>query len=285
MRWGLLAATILGILMAWGKNFAGFNAFLFEHLPMYNKFRAPSMAQVIPQLTVGIIAVLCLQKLLFESNSKELLKTEFKKILYAVGGLFALLILLYIGMDYNSPTDPLIVDGVKRMGADDDLTRVIMSGLKEDRKAMFGGQLLRAFGFAVLLLGTVYLYMKNRVKPLLAAIIITFISTLELTMVSYEYLNEDNYVSPDEYNATNFTASSIDQQILQDKDPNFRVFNLAGDTYNESRTSYFHKSIGGYHPAKLRTYQDVIEKYLSAQPEPGVLNMLNTKYVIVQVGG
>jgi len=108
------------------------------------------------------------------------------------------------------------------------------------------------------------------------------VSSLDLLIVGNEYLNGDNYVSKDEMTGSNFTPSPIDQLILKDKDPNFRVFNMAGDTYAESRTSYFHKSIGGYHPAKLRIYQDVIEKYLAARPSPVVLSMLNAKYIIVQ---
>ncbi len=282
LRWGLLAATLLGIFMAWGKNFAGFNTFLFEYLPMYNKFRAPSMAQVIPQFTIAVVAALALQRLLFEKKSKELLKADFKKILYTLGGLFALLGILYVAMDYSSPIDQQLLSNKWDNSGTDEIGRLIVSGLKADRKAMFGGQFLRAAGFGILLLGTLYLYLRNFIKPVMAAIALIVISTLELTMISKEYLGEDDYVSPDEYASSNFTANSTDQQILQDKDPNYRVFNMAADTYNESRTSYFHKSVGGYHPAKLRIYQDVIEKYLSGRPNPAVLNMLNTKYIIVQ---
>ncbi len=282
LRWGLLAATLLGIFMAWGKNFAGFNTFLFEHLPMYNKFRAPSMAQVIPQFTIAVVAVLTLQKLLFQEKSKEILKADFKKILYTVGGLFVLLGIMYVMLDYSSPGDAYSVARLKSMGADDEIARTALAGMKADRQGMFGGQLLRAAAFGLLLLGTLYLYWKNLVKPVVAVIALIVISTLELTMVSKAYLSEENYVSPDDYTNSNFAPSAIDQQILQDKDPNFRVFNMAADTYNESRTSYYHKSVGGYHPAKLRIYQDVIEKYLSTGINPGVLDMLNTKYVIVQ---
>ena len=114
------------------------------------------------------------------------------------------------------------------------------------------------------------------------ALIFLAVSSLDLLIVDNEYLNGDNYVSKEDMTGTNFTPTAIDQQILEDKDPNFRVFNNDGDRYNESRTSYFHKSVGGYHPAKLRIYQDVIEKYLSERPNPEVLNMLNTKYIIVQ---
>jgi len=282
LRWGLLAATLLGIFMAWGKNLTGFNLFLFEHLPMYNKFRAPSMAQVIPQFAVGVIAALALQRLLFEEKSKELLKADFKKILYTVGGLFALLAMMYIAMDYSSPIDSQIIAGYTDKNGSDEMGRLIVSGLKADRKAMFSGQFLRALGFTILLLGTLYLYLRNRIKPLIVAIALIIISTLELTIVSKGYLSDEDYVSKEDFVSNNFTPSAIDQQLLQDKDPNFRVFNMAGDAYNESRTSYFHKSVGGYHPAKLRIYQDVIEKYLSNKPSPAVLNMLNTKYIIVQ---
>jgi Bacterial membrane protein YfhO len=283
IRWGLLAITIFGIFMAWGKYFGSFNVFLFEHLPMYNKFRSPSFAQVIPQFAVGIAAALALQYLLFEEKIKDSFKADYKKVLYTVGGLFALLALMYLMMDYKAPVDTELLANIKEQTKSTEIGSAVLSGLKADRKAMFGGQLLRAAGFSILLLGILYAYLKNWIKPLIAGIILLFISTIELTMVSHKYLGDEYYVSPDDYTNTNFAPSNIDNQILQDKDPNFRVFNMTGgNPYTESRTSYFHKSVGGYHPAKLRIYQDIIEKYLSAQPNPGVLNMLNTKYIVVQ---
>lgn len=283
VRWGLLAITILGIFMAWGKYFGSFNVFLFENLPFYNKFRAPSFSQVIPQFAVGVAAALALQYLLFEEKIKESFKADFKKVLYTVGGLFLILGLMYMSMSYSTENDISIIDYIKGSGGDDEIARLTLSGLKADRKAMFGGQLLRAAGFSILLLGVLYAYLKNWIKPLVAGIILLFISTVELTMVSHKYLDDEYYVSADDYANTNFAPTTYDQQILQDKDPNYRVFNMAGgNPYAESRTSYFHKSVGGYHPAKLRIYQDVIEKYLSARPNPGVLNMLNTKYIVVQ---
>lgn len=282
LRWGLLAATLFGIFISWGKNFAGFNVFLFENLPLFNKFRAPSMAQVIPQFTIAISAVVALQYLLFQEKAKDILQKDFKKILYAAGGLFGVLALLYITMDYSSMVDKQIIAGYTDKNGSDEMGRLIVSGLKEERKAMFGGQLLRALVLTLVLLGSLYLYLKNTIKPVVAGIILIAVSTLELTIASKQYLNDESYVSPDEYENSNFAANLIDQEILKDKDPNFRVFNLAGDTFNESRTSYYHKSAGGYHPAKLRIYQDMIEKYLSGSPNPGIINMLNIKYIIVQ---
>jgi hypothetical protein len=162
-----------------------------------------------------------------------------------------------------------------------EIGRLIVSGLKADRRSMFGGQLLRAIGFAIPVLVLLYMYMKNLVKPIVAVIVIMLISSIDLFVIGKEYLNEDNYV-PDESADNNFVQSAANKKILEDKDPDFRVFNMLGNPYTESRTSYFHKSIGGYHPAKLSIYQDVIEKYLSANLNRGVLNMLNMKYSIQQ---
>ncbi|MBK7560871.1 MAG: hypothetical protein IPI68_04980 [Chitinophagaceae bacterium] len=185
-------------------------------------------------------------------------------------------------MDCSSPFDKLILANKWDNSGTDEIGRLIVSGLKEDRRAMFGGQLLRTVGFAILVLGVLFMYIRNLLKPLAVALIFLVVSSIDLLVIGKEYLNEDNYVSKDEMASSNFTASAIDQEILKDKDPNFRVFRLSGDAYSETRTSYFHKSIGGYHPAKLRIYQDVIEKYLSSATKQSVLNMLNAKYIIVQ---
>ena len=295
LRWALIAATLLGIMMSWGKYFPGFNTFLFEYLPLYNKFRSPPFAQVIPQLTVGISAALALQQILFGPKLQQL---DFKKILYTAAGLFALLGIMYVMMDYSSPVDGQIAQSISEQTKNDDLGRAVVSGLKADRQAMFGGQLFRALGLSLLVLGILFAFYKNKISAVIAAIVLLFISTLDITLISNGYFSNEKepylseredkklFIPAEDYNNANFSPSAIDQEILKDKDANFRVFNLAGTstggTFSESRTSYYHKSIGGYHPAKLRIYQDVIEKYLSARPNPAVLNMLNAKYIIVQ---
>lgn len=280
LRWALLAATVLGILMAWGKYLPGFNTFLFEHVPMLNKFRAPSMAMVVTELTIPLMAVLGLQHLLFRENSREELKNDFKKILYAVGGLFAVLILMYMMMDYKTSIDSYLLSSFQQQTGNDEIGRAIISGMREDRKAMFGGQILRTLGFAALVVGLLFLYVRNLIKPLVVTLALALVSTIELIAVDKEYLNDENFVAKDE-TPQSFIATPNDQQILQDKDPHYRVFNSSPDWTQESRTSYFHRSIGGYHPAKLRIYQDVIERYLSAGVNEDILNMLNTKYIIV----
>ncbi len=284
LRWGLLAATILAIIMSWGKFFPGFNVFLFENLPLYNKFRAPSMALVVVQFTVPIMAVLAVQQLFFSANSRENLRANFKKILYTLGGIVGLLGLLYIVMDYSSPLDSYTMQRLKSMGADDEIVRTTLAGLKEDRSAMFGGQFLRTLAFIALLIGLLWLYLKNTLKPFAIVIILAVVTLIDLLVIDKQYLNEDNYQSKDEMQAENFTKTAIDEQILADKAVSYRVYNSGGDRFSASdfRVSAFHKAIGGYHPAKLRIYQDIIERYLYGAPNPQVLNMLNTKYIIAQ---
>jgi hypothetical protein len=282
LRWALLAVSFLAILMSWGSNFSSFNLFLFHNLPLYNKFRAPSMTMVILQLTIPIAAVLGLQVLFYRENSRELLKADFKKILYATGGLIALLGIMYLVMDYTSPLDQDILAG-SGVSATDETGRLIMSGLKEDRKAMFGGQWLRTAGYAILVLGLLYLYLKNILKPVVVISIFAVITLVDLLVIDKDYLNEENYRPKDELQAASITKTAIDEQILADKSPSFRVYDLSPYRFSASdyHTSTFHKAIGGYHPAKLRIYQDLLERYLNGASNPEVVNMLNAKYIIL----
>jgi len=239
------------------------------------------MTMVITEITIPIMAVLGLQWLLFRENSRQLLKADFRKIIYAFTGMVGLLILMYLMMDYKAPFDDLVLANKWDNSGTDEIGRLIVSGLKADRQSMFGGQLLRTIAFALVVLGILYLYVRDKLKPIAVAITLLVISTIELLMVDNHYFNSDNFVSPDEMANNNFTPSPIDQQILNDKDPNFRVLNMTGNPFTESKTSYFHKSVGGYHPAKLRIYQDLIEKYFRSSPNFNILDMLNTKYVIM----
>jgi hypothetical protein len=188
---------------------------------------------------------------------------------------------MYLMMDYTAAYDNGLAENIKQQTNNETISRAVIAGLKEDRRAMFGGQLLRAFGFALVLLGGLYLYTRNIIKPFVLAIGLVVIGTIELAFVSHDYLNEENYVSSDEL-SNMFTPEAVDQQLLADKDPDFRIFNTAQGVYSEAKASYYHKSITGYHPAKLTLAQNLQAKYLSGAPNPEVLNMLNAKYFIIQ---
>jgi len=280
LRWALLTISLLGILMAWGKYLPSFNTFLFTHLPMYNKFRAPSMTMVIPEFTLPLMAVLSLQYIFYRDRSREILKENFRKILYAVGGLMALLIIMYVMISYSSPLDNEISAGVSRMAKSDEIGRAVIAGLRADRQSMFGGQLVRTFVFAALVTGLLYLYIRNVLKPIVAVILLGILSIIDLLVIDKDFLNEDHYGSADEITAQSFTPNTVEQQILQDRDPDFRVFNASVNPVYDTRSPYFFKPVTGYNPARLSIYQNLIDRYLSGSSNQNVLNMLNAKYII-----
>jgi len=280
IRWALLAITVMGILMAWGKYAPGFNTFLFTHLPMYNKFRAPSMAMVIPEFTLPIMASLALQQIFYRENTRELLKADFKKIVYAVGAVLVLLIIMYLMMPYTALTDNEISSNISQMAKSTEIGRAVISGMKADRRAMFGGQLLRTLGFAILVVGFLYLYMRNVIKPIVIVIALIVITTIDLFIIDKHYLNDEHFVPADEIIADSFTPTTVEKQILQDRDPDFRVYNATVNPLYDTRSPYFFKPVTGYNPARLSIYQNLIDKYLSGSPNENVLNMLNAKYII-----
>jgi hypothetical protein len=282
LRWALLGAAALGIMLSWGGYFKSFNETLFNILPFYNKFRAPSMAMVIPQLAVPVLAVLTLQAMLFGNDAQEFIKKNFKKILYVTGGTLLLCLLIYFMQSYTAGIDKNVIDAYTDKDGNNEFGRAIVNGLKEDRKAMFLSQIIRLAAFVALLVGLLFLYSRKTANALIVVLIIGVVTTVDLFVTGSNYLNENYYRSPDDLAAENFTPTDIDNQIKLDKDPHFRVFNTAGDRFSESRTSYFHRSVGGYHPAKLRLYQDVIETYLSSAPNTDVLNALDTRYILLQ---
>ncbi|MBA3673979.1 MAG: YfhO family protein [Chitinophagaceae bacterium] len=282
-KWWILGAVIFAIFMAWGKYFPTFNEFLFNTLPLYSKFRAPSMALVVPQLLVPLLAVLSLQQILFKEGTELFLTKNFKKILYALGGVIVLIGIVYLMNDYNASIDKEVIAGYSNQpegGAE--IGRMIVSGMKADRKAMFSSDLLRVLGFAVLIAALLYFRRRKIISSLIVIIILTLISTGDLFITGKKYLGEDNYIESDSYTEANFKPSQADALILQDKDPHYRVYNLAPDRFQESKSAYYHRSIGGYHAAKLRIYQDLIETQLSKNPpNMAVLNMLDTKYFLI----
>ncbi len=277
-RWWILSAVVFGVVISWGKYFAGFNRLLFEHLPLYNKFRAPSMAMVIPQLLFPIMAVLTLQKIFFSNLSKAELQKSFKKILYLVGGVFVILLLVYMAADFSSDIDTQIKANADTQQAG--AGSILVNAMKQGRQEVFGISIFQALLFALATIGVLFAYIKTSIKPVYLVIVLLVLNTINLLYVDSKYLNADNYVDADAYTPTNFTQTSADMGILKDTDPHYRVLNNASDTYNEAITAYYHRSVGGYHPAKLSIYQDLIENQIARKNE-SVLDMLDTKYLIV----
>ncbi len=290
-KWWIIAASVIGILLAWGSNFIGFNSFMLDYLPFYNKFRAPSMALVIPQFCIPVLAVLTLSKLLKETDYKE----AFKKV--KIGFIAAAAVIILLGAfwamaDYTGKGDADIKkgfvenfsrgqNGKQDIAQGESMAKELMTAIRSDRKHEGGMDLLRTFFIMAASVALIDLLLRKKISPIVATVALIVILLYDLISVDKRYLNYDDFKEKEEV-ADAFTPTAADLQILKDPDhANFRVFHQSGSFTNESITSYHHNSIGGYHPAKLALYQDLIENQIG-KGNMSVLNMLNTKYFIGQ---
>jgi hypothetical protein len=290
-KWWILATCILTILMSWGKYFEGFNSFLLSVLPMYNKFRAPSMILVVPNLLFCMMAVLTLNKVITDPN-RELLFQKYKKGLLVVAGAFVLALLVYFGSDFKAQSDKSLVEYITSItaGADaaqkagiNEAMNSFLKGLQEDRKSLLMGDLLRSLLFALVAAAAIFLYIKRKLNALTITIVIGVFAFIDLITIDSKYLNSERYQDSAEYE-TSFNPRPVDQQVMQDTGY-YRIFDITQGinvAFNGWATpSYFHNSIGGYHPAKLSIYQDLMEHQLYRFPNcMPVIDMLNTKYII-----
>lgn len=269
-KWWLLAVTIISLILAWGKYFPAVNNFLFYHLPLYNKFRAPSMALVMASVTMVIMAILSIKEITSHKNDAQ--KRNFYMIaLFISGGIIGALCLFLASFgsvlfSFSGATDAQLPDW-------------LIGALKADRQQMLASDAWRSFIFIALAFAAIWYYLKKGFNTTILTLLLGVLILVDLWDVDKRFLNWDSFVSKKK--ATEIVATEADKLILQDKDPDYRVLNLASNTFNESMTSYFHKSVGGYSPAKLRRYQDIIDYYFSGKLNMSVLNMLNTRYVIV----
>lgn len=294
IKWGLVAASIFGIILSWGKNFETVNYFLFDYLPMYNKFRAPTMALVIPQLCFTVLACLGANEILFGNLKKEEAWQKFRLGAYITGGLFALLIILYFSFDYTGPIDASTKQSFasnmlqaasqaqqptpQLQQQADDFSRGLMNGLKEDRKSLFGQDLLRSLLLVVLAAGSIFLFFKNKLTAIITLTALVLLSSFDLLAVGKRYLNNVHFVEPTDFESM-FIPNQADLKIKTDTGY-YRVFDQTSNSpFEDARASYHHNSVGGYSPVKLALYQDIIQRQLSAG-NMQVFNMLNTKYFI-----
>lgn len=268
-KWWLFIATVLSLVLAWGRNFAAVNDFLFYHLPLYNKFRVPAMALVIAELTAVTMAVLALKEILSNKENRMQYLRPFYRAAGISGGLCLLFALFGGGlMEFSSPSDAAYRNYPQ-----------LVEALRADRQHLLSSDAWRSFFFIVAAAGVLWFYLKKSLSAKRVLILVGVLVFLDLWMVDKRFLNKDSFVPKRQ--AKEIVATPADRLILQDKDPNYRVLNLSTNTFNESMTSYFHKSVGGYSPAKLRRYQDIIDYYFAKEINMNVLNMLNTRYIIV----
>ena len=298
MKWALLAATIISILLSWGKNFMGLTDFFIDHFPMYSKFRTVASILVIAEFTIPLLAMMALKKIIDEP---EILKTKRKEILLSfilTGGaclLFAIAPSLFFS-DFVSSAE---MQALSQFPADQ--LNPLLGNLREVREAIFTADAWRSL--AVIIIGTVALFIYNppKVSANVVVALIAALCLVDMWTVNKRYLNDDMFVS-NMVKVNPQEKTETDVAILQDQSLDYRVLNFASNTFNENETSYYHKSIGGYHAAKLRRYQEMIEAYIMPEMQdaiksisekqgdftaiPGdsvfpVINMLNAKYFIL----
>lgn len=262
--------VILSIMLSWGKNFPSFNNLMFDLFPGYNKFRAVTMVIILALMMLPFMGFLGLERLLEAGWSKE---TQ-KKLLIATGAsVFVALFALFV-------TKPPAIEGAPAW---------LAGAVFNDRKGIIQSDVFRSIFYVILTAGAIYFYLKAKISFKLFAPILTVLVLLDLALVDFRYLNDSVYKKEASQSFLNKTPA--DEEILEDTELNYRVLNLQ-DPFNEARTSYFHKSIGGYHGAKMRRYQDIISRHLVPEMQQimkdqkiteantNVISMLNTKYVL-----
>lgn len=299
-KWWCLAAIALSVILSWGSYFPAFNYFMFDHFPLYNKFRAPSMIMVIPGLLLPMLAVLGVNAFVATPDKKALLPA-FKKGLIATGVLFVIFFLIYFSSSFMTHDDTALLNQVRDSNQPQlyDVFRKFYDGLKADRQGLMMTDIWRALLFVAIAALTLFLVIRKTINGLLATAILAIFVFVDLITVDLKYLNKENY--QDEIaNEGTFIKNAMDDSILADTSF-FRVLNLSGGAYMENYTSYYFNSLGGYHPAKLRIYQDLIDRRITKeqrdiiqvlQTNPDSIinvntptaNMLNAKYFIYKQG-
>lgn len=264
LKWWIVAGVLLTLLISLGKNLEFFNRWLFEYMPLFNKFRTPNSVLSITAILIPILGVMAVGEILKSDDKNKILKP----LLISVGVLSAICAFFaFLGgafFDFSTPGDA-------RYEQLKDL-------LYQTRKDLMTASAIRSLVFTLLTGVVIWFYLKDKISSVVMIGLLIGLSLVDLVEIGKRYLGKDDFVSQRIYNK-NFEPREVDKLILRDTDPHYRVLDLTINTFNSASTSYHHKTIGGYHAAKLQRYQDLIDRHISTN-NMNVINMLNTKYFI-----
>jgi hypothetical protein len=298
IKWWLLIAAALSIFLSWGKNFSFLSDLFFYYFPGYNKFRTVDMILVIANMAFPLLGFLALKDITEKKISQQQIIKAFKYSIGIVGGLLLIFIIIPGWFfDFTSLSDSSLADQLKSAKWPQDMVNNLLAAMRDDRMQILRADAFRSLLYVLLAGGLLWWYIKKSFKVEYLAIPLIALVLIDMWSVDRRYLNKDYFVPKSE---PEFVKSNADLLILSDTDPHYRVLNLTRSVFNDGYTSYFHKSIGGYHGAKLRRYQDIIDgplggdimkfqQFLSTQKryptkdvyqDLKILNMLNCKYII-----
>ena len=267
-KYWLVASTVFSIIMSWGRNFEFLTNLFIDYVPLYNKFRAVSSFQVIAELCIPLLGILAIKEFIFTEISKKEKLEAIKKAFYVTSGL--ILIGLFYAISFST------FEGLR--DANYSQYEGLLDAVISDRKSLLYNDSFRSLVLISVSFSILWLFLKQQINKIKVIIVFTLLILFDLVQVNLRYVNEDDFKQARKIDKP-FTASNADLQILKDK-THYRVANFSGDPFQDGRTSYFHKSIGGYHAAKMGRYQDLIEFQLGKQ-NMQIFNMLNVKYFII----
>ena len=304
IKWALLAATALSILLSWGHNFMGFTNFFLDYVPMYAKFRTVASILVIAEFTIPLLAALALKRIVDEPTVlTKNMKYVYASLALTAGVALAIALMPNMMGPFVSDQERQMLSGIQ--GMTPDVQNMMLSSIATMRGAMVSADAWRSIVIIIIGVAMLLLFKAQKIKAIYLIVGISALCLIDLWQVDKRYLNDEMFVPKSERD-TPQQATATDLQILKDKSLSYRVLNFASGAFNENNTSYFHKSIGGYHPAKLRRYQEMIDKYIAPEMQTAmqaiankggvmsevdgrklfpILNMLNAKYFIVPLQG
>jgi len=271
-KWAILAATLFSIFLSWGYHFMPFTRLFFNYFPMYNKFRAVSSILIVAEITMPLLGFLAVKAIMEEKASKK----EIIKSIYTAAGItvgISMLLFLFGNSfcSFRSPNDAQFSSQIPEW---------LYEAIVSQRAALLHSDALRSMLFILLAASVLWLFANKKIKFSYMIIGLGVLVFTDMWPINKRYFNNNDFVKPREMNEV-FAMKPYEKAILQDNDPHFRVMNLTTSTFQDARTSYYLKSIGGYHGAKLRRYQDIIDRHLSKM-HMNVIGMLNAKYIITK---
>lgn len=279
--WWIFISTLLTLFLSFGKNFPFISDLFFNYFPLYNKFRAVESILAVTGLLFPILAILTLKEISKGTYDTKALLKKVKYALYITGGLLAIILIVPgLFLSFKPSNQDQIVQGLTQLtGGDQGFANSLVNALVDERTSLARMDAFRSLLFVLVGAGIVWAMIKQKIKPQLAFILFAAAILVDMWTVDRRYLNNDKFVDESALNQT-FQPREVDELIMRDPSPDYRVLDLTINTFSDASASYFHKTVGGYHAAKLKRFQEVLDKQFNNAINEDVLDMLNTKYVI-----